>query len=58
MFPPFSVWASQFRDFERGDFLLTPASLYRRAATDGEHLGANVQAVLQAAANALSGSGR
>ena len=55
MFPPFAVWASQFRDFERGDFGLTPASMYRRAATDGEDLGANVEAAMHAAAAALSG---
>lgn len=56
MFPSFAVWASQFRDFERGDFLLTPASIYRRAATDGEDLGANIQAVMHAARVVLNGA--
>jgi hypothetical protein len=56
LFPSFAMWASQFRDFEREDFLLLPSSIYLRAATDGEDLGANIGAVMHAAAAALRGA--
>lgn len=42
-FPSLAEFESQFVDFQNGDFRLAPTSRYRRAATDGSDLGANLE---------------
>src|SRR5262245_13317159 len=55
LFPLVAVWQGQFVNYAAGDYHLKDSSAYKRAGTDGDDLGANVDVVLTQTANALSG---
>ena len=48
-FPSVSEFEAQFADFQNGDFRLASGSRYRRAASDGTDLGANLDNLEQVA---------
>jgi hypothetical protein len=48
LFPSDALWVTQFRDYFGGDYMLTPASVFRNAATDGTDLGVDPEMIAPA----------
>ena len=54
-FPTVAAWQGNFVNYASGDYHLLASSVYKNAGTDGDDLGADVDAVLAQTANALTG---
>src|SRR5207248_915362 len=54
-FPAVADWQAQFVDFAGRNYRLVATSPFKNAGTDGKDLGADVDAVEQSIANAISG---
>ena len=54
-FPTTAAWPGLFAGYTAGDYHLTAASGYQNAGTDGDDLGADIDAITAQTANALSG---
>jgi hypothetical protein len=54
-FPTVAAWQGNFVNYAASDYHLSASSTYKHAGTDGEDLGADIDAVLTQTANALTG---
>jgi len=54
-FPTTAAWPTLFAGYTTGDYHLAPSSVYKNAGTDGDDLGADIDAINAQTASALSG---